>query len=547
MKSNVLCLAFLLIFGVAFGQRITKEQQIKLDEITIKDVPKGGPGIAVGIIQNGHVAYENYAGFANLKDSIRIGKSTRFNIASNGKQFTAFAVLVLAEKSKLNLKDDIRKYLPNLYKNIKKPIKIEHLINHSSGIRDIYDLWSLQGVTWWKQKFDNADAMQLLEKQNDLNFEPGSKHSYSNSNYIILTQVIEKVTGQSFVSYTDALFKSLGMPNTSFVSDYTNIKEPIAKPYFNFNTWTTYNWTCSIHGDGNLFTTLEDQLQWEKIIQTKKSTVFSKAILEKSQGLIENTNIENYGYGLEFGEFRNVPYTFHAGSTGAWKAYVTRFPSKKISIITIINSGKIDPTGQTLEMATVLLNKTNEKETFRITPEKIGAKVTIEDVLGIYRTKGGYIMKFEERDGDLYMLRSGRNDMKLLREADNVFHQWNDAPFKQEFTKNENGVLQVTVYYPSVAPFTLTRIESDLSRFDFKTLSGTFYNEETDVSFSIKYVKDQAYEVKFGKKKKSGLLVYANEMLVDDYNLSFEKDANGTINEIRVTSGRIQNVRFVRK
>ncbi len=530
-----------------FGQELTDSQRDKLNKIAIQDVPKGGPGIAVGIVQNGKISYTKYAGFANLKDSLDIGEMSRFNIASNGKQFTAFAILTLEENNKLSLEDDIRKYLPNLYKNIKKPIKIKHVLNHSSGIRDVYDLWRLQGYTWWKQEFDNADAMELIAKQEDLNFVPGSKYSYSNSNYILLTQIIEKVTGTSFVAYTDQLFKKLDMPNTSFVNDFQNIKGQIAKPYFNFNTWKTYNWTCNIHGDGNLFSTLEDQLQWEKIVQTKKSKNFSKDIIIKSQELLANTTIKKYGYGVEFGEHKNELYCFHAGSTGAWKAITARFETGNFSIVTMINSGKIDPMMQTLQMADVLLHKIDSKETFPIVPKTIGEKVTNQDVLGIYRTKSGYVMKFEEREGDLYMIRSGRNDMKLLREANNIFHQWNDASFKQEFTKNKDGIMEITTYYPSVKPFTLTRIESDLSTFDFSVLNGSFNNVETGVSFTIKNIEKENYEVTIGKKKMNGLLVCDNEMLVVDYNLSFKKDSAGNINEIQVTSGRIQNVRFIRK
>ncbi|MCH2194328.1 serine hydrolase domain-containing protein [Kordia sp.] len=547
MKSDMVLIAFLLSWILTIGQELTNSQLQQLDKITTQDVPKSAPGVATGIVRNGKIIYTNYAGYANLKDSIQIGKSSRFNMASNGKQFTAFAILMLEENRKLSLEDDFRKYLPNLYKNIQEPIKIKHLLNHSSGIRDVYDLWSLQGYTWWKQQFSNTDAMKLLAKQKDFNFKVGTKHSYSNSNYILLTQVIEKVTGKTFVEYTNQMFADLGMPNTSFVNDYKNIAAPIAKSYFNFNTWKTYEWTCNIHGDGNLFSTLEDQLQWEKLLQTKNSKVFSKEILAKSQELIANTNIENYGYGVEFGKHKDEKYRFHGGSTGAWKAITARFNSGDFAIVTMINSGKIDPMMQTLQMADVLLDKTTTKETFPIVPAKIGAKVSNEDILGIYRAKSGYIMKFEQREGNIYMIRSGRNDIKLLREADNIFYQWNDAAFKQEFTRNEDGIMQITAYYPSVKPFTLTKIESDLSTFDFTALNGSFQNSETNVSFTIKNIEKENYEIIMGEDTMKGLLLTENEMLVDGYNLFFEKDNNGNIHEILVTSGRIHNVRFVRK
>ncbi|MDV7402894.1 serine hydrolase domain-containing protein, partial [Arthrospira platensis SPKY1] len=102
------------------GQTTLSAKQIELlDSIATQDVPKNAPGIATAIIQDGKVIYEKYAGFADLTDSTLIKNSTRFNIASNGKQFTALAILTLVDKKKLKLSDDIRKWFPNIYPNVK--------------------------------------------------------------------------------------------------------------------------------------------------------------------------------------------------------------------------------------------------------------------------------------------------------------------------------------------------------------------------------------------------------------------------------------------
>lgn len=526
---------------------ISAEQRHKLDSIASKDVPIGAPGIAAGIVIDGKIVYDTYAGYADLTDSSLIGEHSRFNIASNGKQFTALAILMLVEKGKLSLDDDLRIFFPALYPDIKESIQIKHLLNHSSGIRDVYRLWGLQGLTWWEHTFDNSDALALLGKQDDLNFEPGSQYLYSNSNYILLAEIIGKVSGSTFVDYTTRMFQDLNMPNTSFVSDHTHIAGPIAKPYFNFDTWFGYEWIWNIHGDGNIFSTLQDQLQWEMIVQTKQSDVFSEALLNQSQSLIPNTDIEQYGYGLEFGKHKEIPYSFHGGSTGAWKAIAARFAEGNFSIITLTNSGKTDPMGQTLQMADVLLKLDEEENSFLIEPEKTGDFVSMEDILGIYEFPTGYIMRFVEKEGELYMQRSGRNDIKLLREADNVFHQWNDAPFKQEFTKNDMGEMQITAYYPTVAPSTLTRTESDWTGVDYKALEGQYVNTETDVSATLSYVEDRIYRVKIGKQKISAVLLTPTELLVDDYRLYFSRTASGSIDELFLSSGRIQKLRFVRK
>ena len=274
-------LLFTLILGKAQNS-IAPDLIMRLDRIATQDVPEKAPGIATAIIQNGRVIYKKCAGYADFADSSLITNTTRFNIASNGKQFTALAILSLIERNKLNLTDDIRKYFPSLYKGISDKITIQSLLNHTSGIRDCYDLWSLQGIAWWEKSFSNEDVLKLLEKQTELNFTPDTQFLYSNTNYILLALLIEKVSGKPFVDYTNQLFKQLSMPNTSFESDYTQIRGPIARSYFNFGTWSTYDWIWNVCGDGNLFSTLEDQIQWEKILQDGKQGVLSRDLINNA-------------------------------------------------------------------------------------------------------------------------------------------------------------------------------------------------------------------------------------------------------------------------
>jgi CubicO group peptidase (beta-lactamase class C family) len=176
MRIIFLSILTILSYSTVLGQTSLSAKQIELlDSIATQDVPKNAPGIATAIIQDGKVIYEKYAGYADLKENTLIKNSTRFNIASNGKQFTALAVLTLIEKDNLKLSDDIRKWFPTLFPNIKENITVQSLLNHTSGIRDCYDLWSLQGYTWWEKSFNNNDVLALIEKQSDLNFQPDTK------------------------------------------------------------------------------------------------------------------------------------------------------------------------------------------------------------------------------------------------------------------------------------------------------------------------------------------------------------------------------------
>lgn len=545
-------LMLLLLIVLAFGSQgqnpghFTAGQLKQLDSIAIQDVPKGAPGIATGIIQNGKIIYEKVAGYANLTDSTLITKNTRFNIASNGKQFTALSILVLLEEQKIRLTDDIRAYLPTIYPNIKEKITIENLLNHTSGIRDVYDLWALQGLTWWEHTFSNKDALSLIEKQQALNFTPNSKHLYCNTNYILLAEIIEKVTGKSFVAFTTDLFRKLDMPNTSFQDNYSNIQGPIAKAYFNFDTWTTYNWIWNVCGDGNIFSTLSDQLHWEQLLQGAKKSKIKKEILAKSQQLTEHSTITNYGYGLEFGTYKGLKYTFHEGSTGAWKATVIRFPAKNTSIITLTNTGKSTPNTQTRQMADVIF-KLKDNSNYLVTkPAKTGNFVPEEEIPGMYLTEDNFSFQFEKRDGVMYLKRIGRNDVQVERESDNVFHQTYDPAFKQEFKKNEKGEMTVTAYYTTHSPYTLTKTTSNWTGYNYLEINGRFINEETNVIVDIRFSGDKNYAVTIGNQESTnGLLISPQKFLVDNYVFDIEKTDNSSI-LLSLNANRIEKVKFKR-
>ena len=196
-----------LIFSILLGTSISSfAQKInfkKIDSIITSKINEKDPSLMVGIVKNGNIIYEKYRGLSNLQDQVSADKNTRSNIASTAKQFTALMILQLSLEEKLSLEDDIRKYLPTFYTKVKEKIKIRHLINHTSGIRDFYDLMSIQQNPWWSQEgLDNDDALELLEKQEDLAFIPGSRYLYSNSGYTILTKIISKVYGKKFHEFS---------------------------------------------------------------------------------------------------------------------------------------------------------------------------------------------------------------------------------------------------------------------------------------------------------------------------------------------------------
>ncbi len=543
MKQRLLISAALLLVcaSTLLAQTsLTPAQTRLIDSLVRRDVPPQAPGVAFGVVKDGDILYTQYAGFAQLENALPIGPDTRFNIASNGKQFTALAILSLIDEGKIRLHDDIRQFFPGLYPDIRDSITLAHLLTHTSGIRDVYDLLALQGKTWWKLTLANTDVLELLARQQTLNFAPGSEYLYSNSNYILLAEIVARVSGKSFVEYTNDLFRRMGMPGTRFEADFSRIQGPVAKPYFNFNTWTTYDWIWNVVGDGNLFTTLPDQLRFEELLQSGELPGLSKTVLTRSQQRIFEGI--NYGYGLEFTTYRDQEITFHHGGTGAWKATLLRFPDKQLSLITFSNSGKTDVADQNQRIADILLGVDRAAAPdYPIVPELPGDSVSEQELTGVYRDEQGTTFRFLKKEEGLFLVRTGRNDVLLERESGNLFRQVYDPAFKQEFKRNAAGNLTVTAYYPSHAPYTLEKVEADFIGFDPESITGTYENKETGVVVTLRAKKNNEYTVTRSGQKSEALLITPEILLIEGYTFTFG-DAGG----FYLSGGRIRKVSFER-
>ena len=142
-------------------------------------------------------------------------------MCSLAKQFTGYAIVLLAREGKLSFDDDIRRYLPWMA-DFGHKITIRNLLNHTSGIRDEGDLAEIAGIPA-DGMLTQAYALDVLKRQHTLNFIPGEKYSYSNSNYILLAEIVKIASGQSFPEFVaNAIFKPLAMQNSHIVANYTD-------------------------------------------------------------------------------------------------------------------------------------------------------------------------------------------------------------------------------------------------------------------------------------------------------------------------------------
>ncbi len=509
------------------------------------DVPDGAPGGAVGIVQNGRVLLETYAGLADLDSSRRIGPDTRFNIASNAKQFTALCVLKLIKEGKLSLDDDVRSFIPTFLPDLEDTIRINHLLTHTSGVRDVYNLWSLKGITWWEEVLANRDAIALLEQQQSLNFAPGTDYQYSNSNYLLLAEIVTEVGGKPFHEYASEVFDKLGMSSTSFFPDHTDTIPQLARPYFNFDSWQTYEWLTELQGDGALFTTLPDQLNYEIALHKTPPRLDSamRRSLVSSQQHIRSLP-GSYAFGLEHGNYRGIPLIYHNGSTGAWKSTVLRFPEVSLSILVMNNSGKFFAADLAYAIADVIWGSRMTGQHYATVPGSTETPAGFDQLPGIYGGETNRPMRISDTSDGLEMTRYGRPDVLLEPVRAGVYRQSTDTTFYQVFETDAKGRVSITLYHGSHAPYQLAQTEALSETATTRTVpAGLYFNAEIGVTIRLERDGQERPSVAINGDEQDLEEFTASTWVTQRFTLRQKVDADGTP-VLFLFDDRLQWVRF---
>ncbi len=316
------------------------------------------PGCALAIVQHGHIAYARGYGSANLEYAVPITPASVFHIASISKQFTALAIALLEQDGRLAYDDDVRQYLPEL-PDYGSRITLRHLANHTSGLRDQWDLLFLAG---WREEDlkTNADVLYLACRQQKLNFTPGAEFLYSNTGYTLLALIVERVSGMSFRAFThERIFAPLGMTHTHFHDDHSEIVSGRAYGYLprpgsgfrisipNFDTI----------GASSLFTTVEDLALWANNYADPR--VGGQAVIEQmlTPGVLNDGTVLDYALGVSVAPYREARAFGHSGADAGYRSDFVAFPEQDLAIILFCNLGTMNPKLLTRKVADVLLGE----------------------------------------------------------------------------------------------------------------------------------------------------------------------------------------------
>ncbi|MCZ4408868.1 serine hydrolase [Cryomorphaceae bacterium 1068] len=291
--------SFSFLFAFLFCLKVFAQDQ-KVDRLY--SVGEGEPGYSVAVYQGDKIILERQYGSAALEYDIHISSETVFDIGSIGKQFTAAAILLLELEGKLSLSDPVYKYIENLPRYKLGDPTIEHLLNQTSGIREVDPFLEVADI-YFRDYRSQSQMVNIITKIEDLAFAPGDYFYYTNANYVLLASVIEQASGQSYTSYLEEnIFDPLGMDRT-FVDRnvYTKIKNrALGYTEDEGRYYKTNLYFLKYVGDGQILTTARDMFKWHQNL--KHSTIGSPELWKKmyTKAILNDGTTINFGLGAEF-------------------------------------------------------------------------------------------------------------------------------------------------------------------------------------------------------------------------------------------------------
>ena len=542
---------FLLLFLFticSFGQ--IKENQA-IDRIFTEWNKKDVPGCALGIIKEGKLIYAKGYGMANMEYDIPNSASSVFRIGSTSKQFTAASIVLLAEKDKLSLDDNLKSLFPD-FPDYAKKITIRHLLNHTSGIRDYLQISYLKGLGD-DDYYTDDNVMKWLINQTDLNFSPGEEYLYSNSGYWLLGQIVKKVAGMNMAEFAmKEIFEPLEMNSTHFHNDHTQIVKNRASGYVpdnneNFKISMT---TLDMIGDGGIFTTINDIKKWDD--DYYETAVLSKELwnVMTQQGVLNNGEVIDYASGLMISKYKGLKTVRHGGAFVGFRAEILRFPEQKLSIAIFANRGDANPSRMANQVADILLkdklieniDKKDKKVKFDITEDEF----QLSQLIGNYEIQPGVVARLSIKNDSLNVLQTwDKSTYNILKVSGNTFQISGNENLSFSFSNLKDGFTQtLKVLQGDSETIAARKKEIDTSGINLKDYVGSYYSNELDVNYNFEIEN----EILFFRIENTSSTIECIISDLDQFStetglVRFQRK-DGLISGFELDSGRVKNLKF---
>lgn len=441
--TNIMRLKLLMIIALGNLSVCVMAQQeslsIKMDALFKEKDHTKHPGFSLSIITNGNVSFRNSYGMANLENGTPFRESTVSDLGSVAKHITNYVILHLIKEKKLAFSDKLSTFFPSLLNKSSGNITILQLMQHTSGLREIYSKLDLQGGRMGHPIFQE-DALQLVEMSEEQNFPAGSAFSYSNTGYMLLAEIIQKLSNLSYEAYlNDIIFQPLGMSKTFVMDKQGEIFPDMANSYSPSNKqWAAVYDNSTAFGQGGIYMSLDDIEKWfihlTKAVKQEEPPIYS--LLKKA--VLTNGDTLNYALGIENDTFKNINFWHHTGSSAGYRTAFTWIPSTNQVIILKSNYSSFNAIKTTEKIMSLLFSIPQENEM----PKEPPTQSTDAKSMGIQAAQA-WLGDFYCKEMDV------RYSFQLLNNTLQCIHSIRG---QAEVKKNSDGKYSALPFFTSLQP-----------------------------------------------------------------------------------------------
>ena len=510
------------------------------------------PGAAVMVTQDDKVLFQRSYGMANLAYDLKMNEETVHNIGSTSKQFLTFGLLLLQEQGKISLDDDVRKYIPEL-PEFEHVVTLRHLVNHTSGYREFLNLMAMTGQNM-SQDLSQEKVIEIVQNQPVLQNVPGAEFNYNNTGYVLMTEVIERVTEIDFPSWMKQnVFEPIGMSHTVVRNDPYQIVENRSHGY-TFAEDGGYQEVTdlgSVAGAGGIHSTMGDLKKWiENLLEPQVGT--EDMIQEMTTSFKLNNGTETgYGLGLFVGEYKGLKRFEHGGADVAHRSMLMVFPEINAAVVTQSNFSNFDGSIANKVTDIYFSDHFQEKENEGDTNEEIAVfeydPEDFDPLAGRYELSimPGFILKFDREGDRLYTQATNQPEVNITATSDSTFSLVG-VNASVTFHRNEDGSADSLTLHQN-GNHQAKRIEFEPSMDELKTYEGRYFSEEIDTIYDI-IMDDSTLAMKtFLIEDNMPLSPTTEDKFSGGFPISevtFVRDEAGNIKGFEASNGRTRGVFF---
>jgi CubicO group peptidase (beta-lactamase class C family) len=514
------------------------------------------PGCALGVYQDGAIRYARGYGMASLEHSVPISPRTVLDVGSISKQFTAMAMLLLEKDGKLSLDDPIRKQFPEMPAYADR-VTWRRALSQTSGLRDLWTMWGQTGRTF---AGDTVDALNIITRSAEPNYEPGERYLYTNSGWILAAQAVYRLTGKTLAQFAEErIFGPLGMRDTRFLVDRAAIIPNLAESYSprekSFRVQRN-NYDGAIMGAGGVHSTVEDFVRWLNNYDSGTvggrdviTTMTTAMRLNDGSPAVSSPG-QAYAVGLTVGTVRGLRVIAHGGAWGGFRGHFLRFPDQRFAVATFCNLTSSGPDSLAQKVAAIYLGDRMQPDTMAAWTEalaaapRVGASAAeLRRLTGVWRNVERGEVRRTRLKGDT-LVSDGERPLPYVPLGGDRFRI--EGRTEVRFEGDGSAPTRMVVRTPG-GTATFTRADTvALDDAKLAEYAGDYRSDEVEVTQTWKVEKGKL--AVYAGYRRLGVLepTYRDGFSAGGSVVDFVRDRKGRITGYLVESGRVRHLRFTR-